>query len=259
MWKAGFPGVPQFACFDTAFHQTMPAKAFTYAIPEVYRTAGVRRYGFHGLSYESVVHALGSSMPERTIVAHLGSGASACAMLHGQSVDTSMGVSPTGGFVMSTRTGDLDPGVGLLLQRQIVRGVQPLDDDALEKMVNKESGLKSLAREADMQKLLARQDDAATLAVTIFCREVAKTIAGYVTVLGGLDLLVFTGGIGEHSSAVRARICERLGVLGVGLDPGLNSADHVREISIAGAKVAVRVLTADENGAIARHVAQLNA
>ena len=257
--ESRFPGVPQFACFDTAFHQTMPPEAFTYAIPEVYRTAGVRRYGFHGLSYESVVHALGSSMPEHTIVAHLGSGASACAMLRGQSVDTSMGVSPTGGFVMSTRTGDLDPGVGLLLQRQIVRGVQPLDDDALEKMVNKESGLKSLAGEADMQKLLARQDDAATLAVTIFCREVAKTIAGYVTVLGGLDLLVFTGGIGEHSSAVRARICERLGVLGVGLDPELNSADHVREISIAGAKVAVRVLTADENGAIARHVAQLNA
>ncbi len=199
-----FPGVPQFACFDTAFHQTMQPEAFTYAIPEVYRNAGVRRYGFHGLSYESIVHALGSNVPERTVVAHLGSGASACAMLRGNSMDTSMGVSPTGGFVMSTRTGDLDPGVGLLLQRPIVAGLDPLSVDALELMVNKQSGLESLAGEADMQKLLARQDDAATLAVTIFCREVAKTIAGYVTVLGGVDLLVFTGGIGEHSSAIRS-------------------------------------------------------
>ncbi len=253
-----FPGTPQFACFDTAFHQTMPPEAFTYAVPEVYRTAGVRRYGFHGLSYQSVVHALGNDLPERTVVAHLGSGASACAILRGKSVDTSMGVSPTGGFVMSTRTGDLDPGVGLLLQRPIVPGVQPLSPDALETMVNKKSGLEALAGEGDMQKLLLRQDGAATLAVTIFCRGVAKTIAGYVPVLGGVDLLVFTGGIGEHSSAIRARICEQLAFLGVALDSQLNEADHAREISAKNAKVRVRVLVADENGAIARNVALLN-
>ncbi len=256
--EAEFPGVPQFACFDTSFHQTMPPEAFTYAIPEVYRNAGVRRYGFHGLSYESAVHALGSSLPARTIVAHLGSGASACAMLHGQSVDTSMGVSPTGGFVMSTRTGDLDPGVGLLLQRPIVPGVPPLTIDELEKTFNKESGLKALAGEADMQKLLTRPDDSAALAVTIFCREIAKTIAGYVTVLSGLDLLVFSGGIGEHSSAVRSQICQRLAMLGVTLDAKLNDADGASLISPADATVAVRVLPADENGVLARHVARLN-
>lgn len=254
-----FPGVPQFACFDTVFHQTMPAEASTYAIPKLYRDAGVRRYGFHGLSYESVVHALGKDVPERVIVAHLGSGASACALLHGKSVDTSMGVSPTGGFAMSTRTGDLDPGVALLLERSLAPDVPVLTPDELERTVNEESGLKALAGEADMQKLLARTDADATLAVAVFCRGVAKTIAGYATVLGGVDLLVFTGGIGEHSAAVRARVGERLQVLGVVLDGERNgAAKGAAVISADDALITVRVMVADENAVIARHVAQMN-
>ncbi len=245
-----FPGVAQFACFDTEFHQTMPAEAFTYAIPKEYRDAGVRRYGFHGLSYESVVHALGVDVPERMIAAHLGSGASACALLRGRSVDTSMGVSPTGGFAMSTRTGDLDPGVALLLEREVGR----LGADELERVVNKDSGMKALADEADMQTLVARMDADAVLAVEVFCRGVAKTVAGFAAVLGGVDLLVFTGGIGEHSAAVRARVCGMLGVVGVRVDAGLN--EGLRGAGVISAEgVEVRVMLADENGVIARRVA----
>lgn len=242
------PNTPQFACFDTVFHQTMPPEAFTYAIPKPYRDAGIRRYGFHGLSYESIVHALGESIPQRVIVAHLGGGSSACAMLRGKSVDTSMGVSPTGGFPMSTRTGDLDPGVALLMERPLAPNLPVLSPDDLESTVNHDSGLKALANDGDMRKLLARaekNDPDATLAVTIFCRDIAKTVAAYTTVLNGLDLLVFTGGIGEHSAPIRQNICQRLAFLGItleGTDPS----------------IPVRTLPADENAMIALHVAALS-
>ena len=251
------PGIPQFACFDTVFHQTMLPEAYTYAIPKAYRDAGIRRYGFHGLSFESIVHALGDAVPARTVVAHLGGGSSACALLHGKSVDTSMGVSPTGGLVMSTRTGDLDPGVVLLMERSLGAGVPVLSADELETALNKESGLKALAGDGDMRKLTARTDkhDAdATLAVDVFCRTVAKTIAGYATVLGGVDLLVFTGGIGEHSALIRQRICGLLAVIGVLLDAAPPATGIV---SPADAAVAVRVIPADENAMIALHVATL--
>jgi len=255
-----FPKIPQFACFDTAFHQTMPPEAFTYPLPRPYRDAGVRRYGFHGLSYESIVHALGDAIPERTIVAHLGSGASACAMLHGHSVDTSMGLSPTGGFPMATRPGDLDPGILLLLERDLTPSLPALSPDALESLLNHESGLKALADESDMHLLLDRAsagDPDAALAVTLFCRDIAKTIGSYIAVLGGLDLLVFTGGIGEHSSPIRHRICDALAPFGITLDDTANETKSPTTISSTRSKLPVRVIPADENSQIARHVAQL--
>lgn len=243
--EARFPGVSQFACFDTAFHQTMPAEAYTYPLPAGYREAGVRRYGFHGLSYESVVYALQPYVPERLIVAHLGSGASVCAILQGQSVDTSMGLSPTGGIVMGTRTGDLDPGVILLLSRGLPPALSPAGPDKLETLLNHSSGLEALTGSSDMEKIqrdAGNGDAQAALAVEIFCREAAKTIAGYVTVLGGCDLLVFTGGIGEHSEAIRQSIAQRL-----------------RPLFPQAAGPAVRTIPADEDGQIARHVATLQA
>ena len=252
-----FPGVPQFACFDTAFHQTMPSEAYTYAIPKAYRDAGVRRYGFHGLSYESIVSALGATVPSRMVAAHLGGGSSVCALQQGVSVDTSMGVSPTGGVVMSTRTGDLDPGVGLLLQRPLADHLPVPSTQELEVTFNKESGVTALAGEGDMRKLLeraAKNDADAALAIMIFCREVAKTIAGYATVLGGMELLIFTGGIGEHSAAIRQNICDRLGVFGLVTD---EAAKAPGMISIETSAVSVHVMAADENAMIARHVAAL--
>ena len=230
-----YPGVPQFACFDTAFHQTMPEEAYTYPLPRAYREAGLRRYGFHGLSYESVVRALEPSVPRRLVIAHLGSGSSVCALLERKSVDTSMGVSPTGGVVMGTRTGDLDPGVLLLIERGLPPDVDGLSAEQTERLVNHDCGLEGLAGESDMQALLARTDAEAKLAVDIFARAVAKTVASYVSVLGGLDCLVFTGGIGEHSAAVRDNIRGRLDFL----------------------KLTVRTVAADEDGQIARHVTQM--
>ena len=232
-----FRNTPQFACFDTAFHQTMPPEAFTYAIPAPYRDAGIRRYGFHGLSYESIVHALGTQVPARTIVAHLGSGSSICAMLHGRSVDTSMGASPTGGLVMGTRTGDLDPGVPLLMERTLHAAPPALSPDRLESLLNHDSGLKALANDSDMQALVAREDAEAKLAIEIFCRTAAKTIAGYITVLGGCDALIFTGGIGEHSQPIRDNIVARLAPL--------NPPQP-------------RTIPAGEDGQIARHVHRLS-
>ena len=219
----------------------MPPEAYTYAIPQPYRQAGIRRYGFHGLSYESIVHALQPNVPARLIVAHLGSGSSVCAILNGRSVDTSMGASPTGGVVMGTRTGDLDPGVLLLLERKLTPELPGLSPDKLEALLNHDSGLQALAGDSDMQSLLTRQDPEAQLAITVFCREIAKIIAAYTSVLGGsngLDALIFTGGIGEHSEPIRQNICARLA--------------HLHP-------PAPRTIPADEDGQIARHVRQLSA
>ncbi len=248
-----YAGVPQFACFDTQFHQTLSAEAFTYALPRVYRDAGVRRYGFHGLSYESVVHALGDRVPQRLVVAHLGSGSSLCAIRNGVSADTSMGLSPDGGVPMATRTGDLDPAVVLLLQRGLPDVAPGLEMDAVETLLNKGSGLVALAGTGDVRDLTRRADageDDAKLALAIFTRSVAKTIGSYAAVLNGLDMLVFTGGIGEHSSEVRGRICASLGYLGL----RLNAEASPPLISAADSAVEVRVVPADEDGQIARHV-----
>lgn len=250
-----FPQAAQFACFDTAFHRTMPAEASTYALPRRYREMGVERYGFHGLSYESVVEALKPDLPSRLVVAHLGNGASLCAIADGRSVDTSMGMTPTGGIPMGTRSGDLDPGVVLFLARN-----GGLSTDALESLLNHDAGLIGLSGESSDMRALSASAAAgspdAQLAIDIFCRSIAKTIAAFAAVLGCIDLLVFTGGIGEHSADVRAKVCAFLSHLGISLDQQENQASSAR-ISLANSRCAVRVLAADEDAQIARHVRRL--
>jgi acetate kinase len=206
-----FSNVPHYACLDTAFHQTMPTRATHLALPKHYADEGLVRYGFHGLSYESIVSTLGGDLPPRLVVAHLGSGASLCAIRDGRSIDTTMGLTPTGGIPMATRTGDLDPGVSVYLMR-----TGSLDADALEHLINHESGLKGLSdSNDDMQTLLQRNDADAELAIDIFCTSVRKTIGAYAALMGGLDRVVFTGGIGEHAQSVRERICDGLEFLDV--------------------------------------------
>ncbi|TCK39480.1 acetate kinase [Paraburkholderia sp. BL8N3] len=229
-----FSGVPHFACFDTVFHQTMPARASHLALPKQYAAQGVVRYGFHGLSFESIVATIGKDLPPRTVIAHLGSGASLCALKDGESVDTTMGLTPTGGIPMATRSGDLDPGVLLYLMR-----AESLDADALETLLNRESGMKGLSdSNDDMQMLLARRDQGdadARLAIDVFCTAIRKVIGGYAALLGGLDLLVFSGGIGEHSEAIREQIVEGIGFLGgerrvVGTQEERQIARHCRRL-----------------------------
>lgn len=223
-----FPGVPQVACFDTGFHADLPETAATLPLPKTLRDQGMRRYGFHGLSCESIVAQLGATLPERLIVAHLGSGASVTAVHGGRSVDTSMGLTPSGGVVMGTRTGDLDPGVLLYLLRE--RGMEA---EQLEALLDRGSGLFGISgRSADLRVLHGARDPAAGLAIRIFCRSVAKAIAGMLVVLGGADLIVFTGGIGEHDEAVRAAI--------------------LHDLAFAG-PIATRVLPSLEGAQIARH------
>jgi len=247
-----YPQVPQFACFDTAFHQTMPEAAYRFAIPEKYFEQGVRRYGFHGLSYASIVHALGKELPRRTVVAHLGSGASLAAIADGKSMDTSMGMTPTGGIPMGTRTGDLDPGVPLFLMRS-----EKLDADAIESLLNHKAGLMALGGTNDMRKLQADSaggSHSAQIAIEIFCRSIAKTVASFASVLGGLDLFVFSGGIGEHSAEVRANVCGRLGFLGIALDAAQNQASAA---VISTSSVLVRIVPSEEEKQIARHCRSL--
>jgi acetate kinase len=210
-----WPDAAQFACFDTAFHQTMPPTATRLPLPARYADAGVARYGFHGLSYESLVRRLGPALPSRAVFAHLGNGASLCAVLDGKSIDTSMGMTPTGGIPMGTRSGDLDPGVLLYLMR-----TERLDADGLEALLNRASGLAGMADgESDMQALLARcaaGDAHAALAIDVFATAARKQIGAYAALMGGIDMLVFTGGIGEHSADIRRRIVSGLGFLGIG-------------------------------------------
>jgi acetate kinase len=232
-----FGDAQHFACFDTAFHRTLPPRAAQLALPRRYAEAGVIRYGFHGLSYESLVRQLGADLPARAVFAHLGNGSSVCALRDGRSVDTSMGLTPTGGLPMGTRSGDLDPGVLLYLMR-----TEQLDTDKLETLLNRESGLAGLTQgESDMQALLTRSaggDPDASLAVDVFASAVRKYVGAYAALLGGIDLLVFAGGIGEHSAEVRRRICEGLAFL------GLNAEDPAGK---------VRTLHTEEERQIARH------
>jgi acetate kinase len=242
------PDVPQFACFDTAFHATLPAVANHYAVPERFYEQGLRRYGFHGLSYESIVERLreDGELPRRLICAHLGSGASLAAIQDGKSVDTSMGLTPLGGIPMSSRPGDLDPGVVLYILRE-----ERLTVDAIEKMLNHQSGLYALSGgETDMQSLVSAREKGgprATLAVEAFAMSVRKFIGAYAAVLGGVDMLVFSGGIGEHSAEVRRLCCEGLEPLGITPE----AAAHPEP----GGKV--RVMVADEEQQIARHCFRL--
>jgi len=262
------PGVPRFACFDTVFHETMPEEATVYALPAEVRKEGVRRYGFHGLSCESVVfqmrHGRRVPFPRRLLIAHLGSGCSVTACIGGKSVDTTMGLTPTGGVVMGTRPGDIDPGVVLYLLRR-----QGATVESVEKSLNRESGLKALGGINDMRELrqsAAGGDQAARLAIRVFVRNVVKAIAGFLA-LYGADAIVFTGGIGEHDADSREEIARALEGLGVALDADANrlprkesgqgAGQTVRKISCENSLITAYVVPAEEDMMIARYVARM--
>jgi acetate kinase len=237
-----YPNVPQVACFDTGFHADLPPVAAVLPIPKAFRKDGVRRYGFHGLSCQSIVNQLRSDLPERLIIAHLGSGASVTAVRGGKSVDTSMGLTPSGGIVMASRAGDLDPGLLLYLMRE-----GDMDSAGIEDIVDRHSGLLGISGiSGDLRRLhaVAATDTDAALAIAVFCRSVAKQIAAMMASLGGADMIVFTGGIGENDAVVRAAICEDLGWA------GLQAAD----IATSTPRVIVRVLPSLEGAEIAREV-----
>jgi acetate kinase len=250
-----FPDLPQVACFDTAFHRSLPKVARMYALPRALYDQGIVRYGFHGLSYEYIMRELqtleGELSNGRVIIAHLGSGASLVAVKEGKSVDTSMGFTPLEGLVMSTRSGDVDPGALLYLLEQKKISVKELDT-----ILNKKSGLLGVsAKSRDMRQLLEgmEQDVHAEEAVDLFCYRVKKYVGAYAAVLGGLDLLVFAGGIGERAPAVRKRICDGLDFLGVRLDGPGNEANAAL-ISAPQSGVKVRIINTNEDLMIVRHV-----
>jgi acetate kinase len=246
------PGLTQVVTYDTAFHRTMPGVATRIAIPRRYEAEGVRRYGFHGLSYEYIAGRLAQAAPAlakgRTIIAHLGNGASLCALLNGKSVDTTMGFSALDGLVMGTRPGDIDPGVLLYLQEQDGMSVQ-----ALEHMLYNESGLKGVSElSGDMRTLLASSAQSAKDALALFVFRLAREIGALTASLGGLDGLVFTAGIGEHAPQIRAMTVEKLDWLGATLDSAAN-ARNAETISTGDSKLAVLVIPTDEEEMIARH------
>lgn len=251
--------VPQVACFDTAFHRDMPAVARMLPIPRRFNVEGVVRYGFHGISYAHVLEVLSNEAGQavakgRLIFAHLGNGASLVAVKDGKSIDTTMGFTPAAGIPMSTRSGDLDPGVLLYLARNASVDVQ-----GFERIVNRESGLLGISETSgDLRDLLQREeaDERAAEAVALFCYSIRKQIGAYAAALGGLDMLVFTGGIGENAPEIRSRICEGLGFLGIELDPARNTS-AMPVISMAGAGVEVRVIAADEESVIAGAVTKI--
>jgi acetate kinase len=250
------PRLPQVACFDTAFHQAMPRVATLLPIPRRFDAAGVQRYGFHGLSYGYLMEELTrvgdpAASTGRVILAHLGNGASLAAVRDGRSVDTSMGFTPTAGLPMSTRSGDLDPGlVGYLARTDNMTPLQ------FHHMVNHESGLLGVSETtSDMRDLLAQEADdvRAAEAVALFCYQVKKWIGAFAAALGGVDTLVFAGGIGEHAPLVRERICEGLSFLGIELDASRN-AEAANVISTDASRATVRVIRTDEELMIARSV-----
>jgi acetate kinase len=250
---ASRPGLRQFACFDTAFHHTMPAVASRIALPLAYAQEGVRRYGFHGLSYEYIATRLAKDLPHlalgRVIVAHLGSGASLCAMRNGRSVDTTMGFTALDGLVMGTRCGAIDPGVLLYLLQQ-----KAMSPHALEHLLYSESGLLGVSGvSSDMRKLLASSDPRAKDAVELFVFRIARETAALAASLGGLDGFVFTAGIGEHATEIQEAVCDRLRWLGV--TPGRRDAGGTR-ISAPGSAVEVHVIPTDEEAMISRHTLQ---
>jgi acetate kinase len=248
---AALPEAVQVACFDTAFHHTCPPVATRLAIPRAWHDRGIRRYGFHGLSYESVVARLPEvtgGTPDRVVIAHLGAGASLCGILDGQSIATTMGFTPLDGLVMATRSGSIDPGAVLHL---VLR--EGLSAEAVETMLARESGLLGVSGiSGDMRVLLETADPRAAEAVELFCARAVRETASLAAALGGLDAVVFTAGIGEHAPAIRERIAARLSWLGLELDAAANAA-HGPRISTAGSRVAAWVIPTDEEGVIAAH------
>jgi acetate kinase len=251
---ARFPQLPQVACFDTAFHRRMPELAQRFPLPRAIWDEGVRRYGFHGLSYEYIIDQVGARTLGRAVIAHLGNGASMAAVRNGQPLDTTMGFTPTGGFMMGTRTGDLDP--GLLIYLLIERGY---DATTLEQLVNDQSGLLGVSGiSPDMKTLLDQRAHSAHVAqaIDMYCYQLRKTIGALTTVLGGLDTLVFTGGIGEHAAPVRGEVCRGLAYLGIQLDAQQNER-HAGIISSQESPCTVWVVPTNEDLMIARHTRTL--
>jgi acetate kinase len=249
------PDVPQIACFDTAFHGSIPKVANMYAIPRRFYETGVRRYGFHGLSYEYILRELreieGAAANGRIIVAHLGSGASLAALRDGKSLDTSMGFTPLEGLVMGTRSGDIDPGALIYLLEQ-----EKMSPAAVDHCLNKESGLLGVSESsADMRDLIAKasSDSRAAEAVDLFCYRAKKYLGAYAAALGGFDILVFTAGIGERAPLIRERICAGLEFLGIQLDRARNG-ENAAVISSPQSRVKVRVIQTNEELMIVRHV-----
>ena len=253
------PGRPQVACFDTAFHHDLPTQARLLAVPRRYEAAGVRRYGFHGLSYTYLMEELTrltgpKATRSRVILAHLGAGASLAAVRDGKCIDTSMAFTPTAGLVMGTRCGDMDPGFLIYLMRSEGLNAQQIDD-----LVNRQSGLAGVSEiSSDMRDLLKLQptDPRAADAVTLFCYQVKKWIGAYVVALGGIDTLVFAGGIGENASEIRARICEGLEILGLRLQNSRNSSGDAI-ISTDHSPATIRIIRTDEELVIAKDVLKL--
>lgn len=248
-----FPDCLQVACFDTFFHRDMPAVASEYPFAEKYKEKGLIRYGFHGLSYEYIMHTLTQEDPEicqqKTVIAHLGNGASMAAVVNGRSADTTMGLSPAGGLVMGTRSGDLDPGVMLFLLEE-----GQLTTAGLDKLVNQESGLKAIAGTSNMQELLTRYpgDPKALKAIESFCYTARKFIGSLAAGMGGLQTLIFTGGIGENAPEIRERICTGLDFIGVRISKSANDASQ-QVISARNSPVKVSVIKTNEAWIIAKH------
>lgn len=260
--RAALPGVPQVACFDTAFHASIPAAAHTYAVPRRWRTElGVRRYGFHGLAHEWAAHRaaelLGRPLDElRIVTAHLGSGASLCAVERGRSVDTTMGFTPTAGLVMGSRCGDLDPSVPLWLVEQ------GLDRHGVASALDHDSGLQALAGTADARAVLRAAesgDPEADLALDVWAHRARAHVAAMAAAMGGIDVLAFSGGVGEHLPALRQRLVGRLGFLGLALDPDRNARTDGgdAEISAASCAAATVVVSAREDRVVAGQVRAL--
>jgi|HubBroStandDraft_5_1064220.scaffolds.fasta_scaffold03162_5 acetate kinase len=258
-----FPGIPNFVVLDTYFHRTMPEVVTHMPIPEEYSAMGVRRYGAHGISYESIVYQLEPNVPEKLIVAHLGNGASISAIRSGKCLDTSMGLTPTGGIISGTRTGDIDPGVLLFILRKIAETAKSASEaaDQLETVAAKKAGLLGVSDLSndmrDLREAIKSGNAKARLAVDKFTWTIAKWIGSYVAELGGLDMLVFTGGIGENDIDSRAEICAGLGALGILVDPARNNVRGPAVISSNDSPVTVRVIPPAEDLIIVNHVVRL--
>jgi len=257
IFQEAFPNTPQVACFDTSFHQEMPAVAKFCPLPAQYKEQGLIRYGFHGLSYEYIYQHLSKidhrAKQKKIIIAHLGNGASLAAIKDGISIDTTMGLSPIGGLVMGTRSGDLDPGVFFFLSKRSGLSVSEIDD-----VLSKQSGLKAIAGTGDVQELLKSQhkDHKAREALNVFCYHIKKSIGALAAAMGGLDMLVFTGGIGENSTEIRELVCLDLVFLGIKIKKGFRQ-NKEEIISYKKSKVSVHVIRTNEELMIARLVCKV--
>jgi len=258
-----FPGIPNFAVLDTYFHRTMPEVATWLPLPEEYFHMGVRRYGFHGISYESIIHQLEPNVPEKLIVAHLGNGASITAIRNGLCLDTSMSMTPVSGIISGTRTGDIDPGVVLFLLRKIAEKTVSASEaaDQLDAIIGKKAGLVGMSGVSnDMRTLrsaIKDGDQKARRAVDKFTWTIARWIGSFMAELGGLDMLVFTGGIGENDMDTRAEVCSGLAGLGIVIDPARNNSRGAAVISAENSPVTVRVIPPAEDLVIVNHVVRM--